>query len=76
MAVTSKDAREAWQLYGERPAVDTAQRRPLKVTLPSHLHIKLHAMKLYRGRSISDTIEAALDFYFEQLRGRDAKPDP
>jgi hypothetical protein len=47
---------------------DRNERRCLKVSLPVKLHIKLHALKLYNERTISETVEAALAMYFEKLR--------
>ena len=39
--------------------------KEIKVKIPVGYHIKLHTLKVLRGQSISDTVEIALEKYFE-----------
>jgi len=57
-----------WGLFVNEPRRDLAQRKSIKVKLPIRQHIKLHALKLFSENNISETVEAALDLYFEQMR--------
>lgn len=45
---------------------DLSERKTLKVSLPAKLHLQLHTVKILKGKNISDTVEAALDEYFEE----------
>ena len=42
-----------------------AEGKEIKVKIPLDYHIKLHTLKVLKGQSISDTVEAALARYFE-----------
>lgn len=55
---------------GEVPTEGAAAERltegkEIKVKIPLDYHIKLHTLKVLKGQSISDTVEAALHQYFE-----------
>lgn len=39
--------------------------KEIKVKIPVGYHIKLHTLKVLKGQSISDTVEAALEKYFQ-----------
>ena len=43
--------------------------REMKVRIPVHHHIRLHAMKIRDGQQISETVERALTEYFERHLG-------
>lgn len=45
---------------------DLAEPKTLKVTLPTGLHLRLHSLKILTGRTISATVEHALESYFEE----------
>lgn len=47
---------------------DLDEPKTLKVTLPTKLHLQLHQLKILSGQNISDTVEEALDAYFEEFR--------
>lgn len=49
-------------------ARDLTQRRSIKVKLPLRHHMRLHSVRLFRGATLSDTVEAALDMYFDHMR--------
>jgi hypothetical protein len=42
--------------------------KEIKVKIPVGYHIKLHTLKVLKGQSISDTVEIALERYFQQNR--------
>lgn len=44
---------------------DLSERKTLKVSVPTKLHLKLHSVKILKGENISDTVEAALGEYFD-----------
>lgn len=44
---------------------DLSERKTLKVSVPAKLHLQLHTVKILQGKNISDTVEAALEDYFE-----------
>jgi len=44
---------------------ELSERKTLKVSLPAKLHLQLHTVKILKGRNISDTVENALDEFFE-----------
>lgn len=48
---------------------DLSSRKSIKVKLPIKQHIKLHALKLFTENNISETVEIALDEYFERQEG-------
>ena len=39
--------------------------KEIKVKIPVGYHIKLHTLKVLKGQSISDTVEIALEKYFQ-----------
>lgn len=39
--------------------------KEIKVKIPVGYHIKLHTIKVLKGQSISDTVEIALERYFQ-----------
>lgn len=48
------------------PDVAASPQRELKVKIPAHLHLQLHALKILRGASISDTVAAAITEYLDR----------
>ena len=40
--------------------------KEIKVKIPVGYHIKLHTLKVLKGQSISDTVEIALEKYFQR----------
>lgn len=61
-----------WGLFYREHAKDLTARKSIKIKLPIRQHIKLHAMKLFTENNISETVEAALDDYFEKLKAAEA----
>ncbi|HVL87214.1 MAG TPA: hypothetical protein VM681_04280 [Candidatus Thermoplasmatota archaeon] len=57
-----------WGLFYQGGKRDLTARKSIKVKLPIRQHIKLHALKLFKESNISETVEAALDMYFEKMR--------
>jgi hypothetical protein len=57
-----------WGLYADENRRDLTSRKSIKVKLPIRQHIKLHALKLFSENNISQTVEAALDLYFDRMR--------
>ena len=57
-----------WGLYADEGRRDLTSRKSIKVKLPIRQHIKLHALKLFSENNISQTVEAALDLYFDRMR--------
>lgn len=51
---------------------DLSEPKTLKVSLPARLHLKLHSLKILSGTTISDTVEEALDEYFEERNADEA----
>ncbi len=51
-------------LYGK--ATDPNKTKELKVRLPVSVHMRLHGLKILGDKSISATVEEALDAYFEK----------
>jgi len=47
------------------PIVKTENGKEIKVKIPVGYHIKLHTLKVLKGQSISDTVEIALEKYFQ-----------
>lgn len=62
------DSAPEWGLYVDEQRKDLSERKSLKVKLPLRQHIKLHAIKMFSENNISETIEVALDLYFEKMR--------
>lgn len=60
-----------WGLYVDEQRRDLSARKSLKVKLPIRQHIRLHALKLFSENNISQTVEAALDLYFAQMRAEE-----
>lgn len=50
------------------------RRRDIKVHLPYEMHIRLHMMKIRHGIQIGETVEAALEEYFELQAAQQAAP--
>lgn len=48
---------------------DLSSRKSIKVKLPIRQHIKLHALKLFTENNISETVQIALDEFFERQEG-------
>lgn len=44
--------------------------REMKVKIPVHQHIRLHALKIRDGQQISETVERALADYFDRYLAR------
>lgn len=42
--------------------------KELRVKIGVEYHLKLHALKLLRGKRMSEAVEEALEFYFEKVR--------
>ena len=61
-----------WGLYATTPKKNMEARKSIKVKLPIRQHIKLHALKLFTEKNISETVEKALDAYFREMREEDA----
>lgn len=45
---------------------DLSEPKTLKVSLPARLHLKLHSLKILTGTTISDTVEEAVERYFDE----------
>jgi len=57
-----------WGLYAQEPRKNMEERKSIKVKLPLRQHVKLHALKLFTESNISETVERALDTYFETMK--------
>lgn len=57
-----------WGLYAQTPKKNMDARKSIKVKLPLRQHIKLHALKLFTEKNISETVEKALDAYFTTMK--------
>jgi hypothetical protein len=42
--------------------------KELRVKIGVEYHLKLHALKLLRGKRMSEAVEEALAYYFERVR--------
>ncbi|HET6405552.1 MAG TPA: hypothetical protein VFH78_12980 [Candidatus Thermoplasmatota archaeon] len=42
--------------------------KELRVKIGVEYHLKLHALKLLRGKRMSEAVEEALEYYFERAR--------
>lgn len=58
----------SWGLYAQQPRKNMEARKSIKVKLPLRQHIKLHALKLFTEKNISETVEKALDTYFANMK--------
>ena len=65
--MTNADA-PTWGLYAQQPKKNMEARKSIKVKLPIRQHIKLHALKLFTEKNISETVEKALDAYFTNMK--------
>ena len=65
--MTNADA-PTWGLYAQSPKKNMEARKSIKVKLPIRQHIKLHALKLFTEKNISETVEKALDAYFTTMK--------
>ena len=61
-----------WGLYAQTPKKNMEARKSIKVKLPIRQHIKLHALKLFTEKNISETVERALDAYFREMKEEEA----
>jgi len=62
----------SWGLYAQTPnRKNMDARKSIKVKLPIRQHIKLHALKLFTEKNISETVERALDHYFREMKDTD-----
>lgn len=52
-------------LHEKKPALDAKE---LRVKIHVEYHLKLHALKLLRGKNMSEAVEEALDHYFQVMR--------
>lgn len=69
--LTNADA-PSWGLYAKTPnRKNMDARKSIKVKLPLRQHIKLHALKLFTEKNISETVEKALDAYFRDMKDSD-----
>ena len=50
---------------GTTTAIRHESGKEIKVKIPVGYHIKLHTLKVLKGQSISDTVELALERYFQ-----------
>ncbi len=57
-----------WGLFYREHTKDLDARKSIKVKLPIRQHIRLHALKLFTEKNISETVEKALDKYFEEMK--------
>ena len=63
-----------WGLYAKTPnRKNMDARKSIKVKLPLRQHVKLHALKLFTEKNISETVEKALDHYFREMKDTDAE---
>lgn len=46
----------------------------IKVTLSSEMRIKLHSHKLLTGVTIAETVQSALELYFQRAYARPSEP--
>ena len=60
-----------WGLFYREHAKDLDARKSIKVKLPIRQHIKLHALKLFTEKNISETVEKALDAYFAEMKAQE-----
>jgi len=56
------------EFQGGRKSLELGDDKEIKVRIPLDYHIKLHTVKVVSGAPISDTVKAALDDYFGELR--------
>lgn len=42
--------------------------KELRVKIGVEYHLKLHALKLLKGKRMSEAVEEALEFYFDKVR--------
>jgi hypothetical protein len=66
-----ESAEPEWGLYVDEQRRDLTARKSIKVKLPIRQHIKLHALKLFSENNISQTVEVALDLYFDRMRAQE-----
>lgn len=51
----------------QEPKIESGPKE-LRVKIGVEYHLKLHALKLLRGKRMSEAVEEALAFYFERVR--------
>src|SRR5882672_4440604 len=74
IGVRGKRAMLAIEAKGNLGKMDSG--KEIKVKIPVGYHIKLHTLKVLRGQSISDTVEIALEKYFESHPWPEGIPVP
>ena len=60
-----------WGLFYDDSKKNLSARKSIKVKIPIRQHIKLHALKLFSENNISETVEHALDLYFERMQAQE-----
>ena len=68
MAGPSEPNTRSGGMFVSPRARDMNVRKSIKVKLPIRQHIRLHALKLFGENNISQTVEHALDHYFDKLQ--------
>ena len=68
MAGHSENRTPSGGMFVSHKARDMNLRKSIKVKLPIRQHIKLHALKLFSENNISQTVESALDMYFDKMQ--------
>lgn len=58
---------KAWHMLIAEPKTESGPKE-LRVKIGVEYHLKLHALKLLRGKRMSEAVEEALEFYFERVR--------
>lgn len=48
--------------------------KEIRIKIPTALHVKLHSIRLLKGKSISEAVTEALEEYFTQAGARSAMP--
>ncbi|MHB8606583.1 MAG: hypothetical protein ACYDCK_15175 [Thermoplasmatota archaeon] len=61
-----------WGLFYRENTKDLDAKKSNKVKLPIRQHIRLHALKLFTEKNISETVEKALDAYFATMKAEEA----
>lgn len=51
----------------ERPETESGPKE-LRVKIRVEYHLKLHALKLLKGKRMSEAVEEALELYFEKVK--------
>lgn len=51
----------------KRRAEELTEDKEIKVKIPLDYHVRLHTVKVVKGQNISETVKAALAYYFAEL---------